>query len=59
MMYEKSDIKQLQAVLTDEERVMMQRIIQRSGMKQKYWLRKIILDAIITNKQEAHYGDSR
>jgi len=59
MMYEKRDIRQLQAVLTDEERVMMQRIIQRSGMKQKYWLRKIILDAITTNKQEAHYGDSR
>ena len=46
MMYEKSDTKQLQAVLTDKERAVMQAVIQESGMKQKYWLRKLILDAI-------------
>ena len=57
MMYEKSDIKQLQAVLTDEEKAVMQSVIQQSGMKQKYWLRKLILDAISTSTQEATYGN--
>jgi Xaa-Pro aminopeptidase len=51
-MYENRDIKQLQAVLTDEERKEMQRAIRQSGMKQKYWLRKIILDSI-SNTREA------
>ena len=56
MMYGKNDIKQFQAVLTDEEKTSMQAAVLQSGMKQKYWVRKAILEAIAhtSNETEIH-----
>jgi hypothetical protein len=49
MKYQKDNIKQIQAVLTDAEKRQMKEVVRRSGMKQMYWVRQLIIDAITTD----------
>jgi hypothetical protein len=46
----KIKVRQLQAVLTEEEMAALKAAVLKAGMKQKYWLRKLVLDAIKIEK---------
>ena len=46
----KIKVRQLQVVLTEEEMAALKAAVLKAGMKQKYWLRKLVLDAIKIEK---------